>query len=147
MCDYIRQEFQREDSLNDLLLKYKNLKQGSMKIRDFTTLRDKQRTVLENLGITFDPWMEKSAWLESISDHLQRTIRKESHCGYYALSIKQMTEIAKGEEDAQALANGKSAYRPQPQFRSNARNFALVGKTSTPKKRVSNAALTSNIHI
>eukprot|EP01050_Picozoa_sp_SAG11_P059486 SAG11_NODE_38561_length_251_cov_4.394737_1_plen_62_part_10 len=59
----------------------------------------------------------EAAWLESISDHLQRTIRKES--GYYTLSIKQMTEIAKGEEDAQALANGKSAYRPQPQFRSN----------------------------
>eukprot|EP01050_Picozoa_sp_SAG11_P046269 SAG11_NODE_23563_length_386_cov_1.386760_1_plen_96_part_10 len=28
VCDYIREEFQKEDSLNDLLTEYKNLKQG-----------------------------------------------------------------------------------------------------------------------
>eukprot|EP01050_Picozoa_sp_SAG11_P028130 SAG11_NODE_7404_length_1148_cov_7.352717_1_plen_146_part_00 len=77
VCDYIRSEFQREDVVNDILLQYKQLQQGDMTIREYITKRKEKRTDLQNLGIKIDEWMEKSLWLDSISEHLRRAVKKE----------------------------------------------------------------------
>eukprot|EP01050_Picozoa_sp_SAG11_P006272 SAG11_NODE_479_length_9108_cov_3.699856_9_plen_93_part_00 len=71
--------------------------------------------VLLNLGIEIDEWMDKSLWLNSLVPHLRQTIKKES--GYYTLSVEQMLEIAKGEEDARSLLRGQTnPNRHQTEF-------------------------------
>eukprot|EP01050_Picozoa_sp_SAG11_P028240 SAG11_NODE_7477_length_1138_cov_2.252166_2_plen_219_part_00 len=92
MTDYIRSDFQREDCLHDLLVEYQGLKQNGTAIRQYNTIREEKKMELLNLGIEIDEWMDKSLWLNSITEHLRQTIKKES--GYYSLSIEQMLEIA-----------------------------------------------------
>eukprot|EP01050_Picozoa_sp_SAG11_P009119 SAG11_NODE_838_length_6918_cov_3.566945_7_plen_129_part_00 len=79
MCAYIRKEFQRDGVLHDLNGEYRKMRQRlDQPIREYMTLRKEKQTVLQNLGIEIDPWVEKTSWLDSINDHLRKTIKKES---------------------------------------------------------------------
>ena len=102
-----------------------------MSVRDYVTIRTQKRTVLQNLGIEINEWLEKSLWLNSVSPHLQQVIKKES--GYYTLSVEQMIEIAKSEEDAMIGVGNPDRYNGNGQ-RNFQQNFAM-GNQPTPKQR------------
>eukprot|EP01050_Picozoa_sp_SAG11_P028557 SAG11_NODE_7676_length_1111_cov_2.104743_2_plen_185_part_00 len=68
-------------------------------------------------------------------------IKRES--GYYTLSVEQMIEIAKGEEDANEGEGDK-----RPAFRSHAQNFAITkSRQEGPKRRTANAASATNLSV
>eukprot|EP01050_Picozoa_sp_SAG11_P010751 SAG11_NODE_1097_length_5882_cov_3.116376_2_plen_106_part_00 len=90
-----------------------------------------------------------------ITVRLHRAIKKDS--GYYALSIEQMIEIAKGEEDA--IEATKNPQRQEgPAQRKFTRNFALRDRSmATPSRgpkaktnrrgKVANNSLATNMSV
>ena len=96
---WVRSNYEDDDVLHELLLAHKEIRQSEHEtVMEYIRKRKESRTILELYRTQFDPFMDKSEFVDGQLPFLKKEVKKEP--GWYSLKLDQLEALVKSHERA-----------------------------------------------